>query len=80
MTPKFYRTPGFANCNTIDYETNTGKAIYRQAARQFYSDIKGKFTLTSEDLIPFFGLLIGHTKSCVWEIFEAPIATTGSRK
>ena len=80
MTLKFARTPGGVNRKIIDYETEAGEALYKRATRSLYSDSEGRFSLTSEGLIPFVRLLTGHAKSCGWEIFDVHISTTGPTK
>ena len=54
--------------------------IFKQAKRSLYPDSEGELALTSEGLIPFFGILNGHEKSCDWEIFDGPVAPTGAIK
>ena len=60
--PKFARTPGRTNRKIVNYKTKTGEALYKLATRSLYLD--------SEVLLTFVGLLTGHTKSCVWDIYR----------
>ena len=50
---------------------------YKRSTRSLYSDSDGKLALTSDGIIPFFGLINGHAKPCGWEFFDVPILTTG---
>ena len=43
-----------------------------------YSDSEGKYSLISEVLLPYVGLINFHAKFCGWEILDVPVATTGS--
>ena len=79
-TLKFACTPGRVNRKIIDCETKAGAALYKRAKILLYSNIGVKFALTSEVLLPFVGLLTGNAKSCGWDNFDVPIATTGSMK
>ena len=79
-TSNFSRTPGCLNRKIIDYKTKADETLYKQATRSLYSESEVKFARTIEVLIPFVGLLTGHAKSCSWEIFDVPIASTGDRK
>ena len=76
-TPKFMLPPGRIIRKNVNYKTEAGKALYKQATRSLYSDSKGKFSLVSKGHLPLVLLLTVHAKLCGWDILDVPIATTG---